>query len=76
MATATYAMVLELAQQLTPAEQERLIEDLVERRWDAAFERSQDALAQLAANALADVAAGRTELLDGPNPTFVIGGAK
>ncbi len=64
MATAPYETVLELAQQLTPAEQERLIEDLVARRWDAAVARSQDALAQLAANALADVAAGRTEPLD------------
>ncbi len=64
MAAAPYETVLELAQQLTPAEQERLMDDLAERRWDAAFERSQDALAQLAANALADFAAGRTEPLD------------
>ena len=64
MAAAPYETVLELAQQLTPAEQGRLIEDLVARRWDVAFERSPDALAQLAANALADFDAGRTEPLD------------
>ncbi len=64
MASATYETVLELAQQLTPEEQERLMEDLSERRWDTAFERSQDALAQLASQALADFDAGRTEPLD------------
>lgn len=66
MATATYEDALRAAQQLTPEEQDQLIQDLQEARlaaddarWDEAFARSSDKLERAAARVRANRAAGR-----------------
>lgn len=71
MATATYEDALRVAQQLTPEEQDQLIQDLQEARqtaddarWEAAFVRSHDKLEVATARVRANRAAGRHIPLD------------
>lgn len=66
MATSTYEDALRVAQQLTPEEQEQLIQDLQaarlaadDARWEAAFDRSKDKLEVAAARVRANRASGR-----------------
>ncbi len=66
MATATYEDALRVAQQLTPEEQDQLIQDLQEvrhaaadARWEAAFARSHDKLEAAAARVRVNRTAGR-----------------
>ena len=71
MATATYEDALRVAQQLTPEEQDQLIQELQEvrhaaddTRWEAAFARSHDKLEVAAARVRTNRAAGRHIPLD------------
>jgi hypothetical protein len=71
MVPSTYEQVLQEVQQLTPEEQDRLIQDLQEARateddarWEAAFARSQDKLEVAAARVRANRAAGRRIALE------------
>lgn len=66
MATATYEAALHAVEQLTPEEQDQLIQDLQEARhaaddarWEASFARSHDKLEVAAARVRANRAAGR-----------------
>ncbi len=66
MATSTYEDALRVVQQLTPEEQDRLIEDLQEARlvaddarWEEAFARSSDKLERAAARVRTNRAVGR-----------------